>query len=46
VAVRKKVTFVDDKSDGDDISRRQRDNGLHPTVEGYSKIADFGTTPC
>lgn len=42
VAVRKKVTFVDMTSlTGDDISSPPEDNGLHPTVEGYSKIADF-----
>jgi len=22
------------------------DRGLHPTLDGYGKIADFGTTPC
>lgn len=42
VAEGKKVKFVDMTSlTVDDISSPPEDTGVHPTVEGYSKIADF-----
>ncbi len=38
----KKVKFVDMTSlTVDDISSPPDDNGLHPTVDGYGKVADF-----
>ena len=42
VAEGKKVKFVDMTSlTVDDISSPPEDTGLHPTLDGYSKIADF-----
>ncbi len=42
VAEGKKVKFVDMTSLSlNDISAPPQDNGLHPTVAGYNKIADF-----
>jgi len=45
VAEGKKMNFVDMTSLTVNGISPPMDRGLHPTLDGYGKIADFGTTP-